>query len=86
MNPPLVHAKYKRRAAAHNVDPLVRQLFDHINALGVTYRSVERAAGLARNHMCKWKTGRANPTFSNLQAVCGALGLKLMVVPENINT
>lgn len=82
MNHAIVYAKYARRPPVTNIDPLVRGLFEHMNQLGVTYRSVEKSAGLARNHLTKWKSGRASPSFSNLQAVCGALGLRLVVVAE----
>lgn len=75
----------RRPVATRNNDPIIKALFNHIDACGFTYGSVEEEAGVARGRLYKWKSGMTSPTFILLAAVAETVGLKLILTEASFS-
>lgn len=64
-------------ARAH---PLVKRIFAEMRRQGVTYVELGERSGLARETLTAWRV-RNIPDLTSLEAVLGALGLKIAVAP-----
>jgi transcriptional regulator with XRE-family HTH domain len=59
---------------------LAGELARRRKALGLTQVQLARRVGLQQSEVSRLERGEANPTWSTLQAVLGALGARLAIV------
>jgi hypothetical protein len=70
-----------RKSALANVSPLIQFVYHQVDFQRLTYRDVEKRAGLADNALSSWFRGLAEPRAGNLEAVLNVLGYRLEAVP-----
>lgn len=64
---------------APDAHPAVQFLFAEINAIGLGFRPVERAADIGKDVIRGWRS--VSPTVDRLEAALRVLGYRLDVVP-----
>jgi transcriptional regulator with XRE-family HTH domain len=74
MSPPLP-------APAANAHPLVKFLYETLQARGLARSFVENRAGLGSNTMASWWNGERAIILQNMEAALGACGYSLKPVP-----
>lgn len=73
-------ANGKRRRMPAHVHPVVASALDLIERSELKQQIIADKSGVHRGTITHWRSA-ANPTIPNLDAVLGALGYKLAVVP-----
>ena len=68
---------------SRHTDPLVQELFGHLNAQRTTIAECAERAGINDEAIKGWRT-RWQPKLGNFQAALNALGLRLVIVPDDM--
>mgnify|MGYP002345549904 FL=1 len=65
-----------------NSHPSVHRLFEAAEEQRTTIMDISRKAGVAASTICGWRRGNM-PKVDNLDACLRAIGLRVVVVPED---
>lgn len=61
--------------------PLVRELFDHIDAAQLSYPEASRRIGVAENTIAQWRNGSCAPRIFHFECAANAVGYRVVLVP-----
>ena len=68
--------EFRRLSSPSKANPLVRKLFDEMNAQQIGILDMAERSGVNKNTLKDWRT-RTVPTVDNLQACLSVLGYEL---------
>ncbi len=68
--------EFRRLSSPSKANPLVRKLFDEMNAQQIGILDMAERSGINKNTLKDWRT-RTVPTVDNLQACLSVLGYEL---------
>lgn len=72
-----------KKKVATTASPCIRDLFDMIDASGMTYDQVSKRAGMSRPTLTRWKHGNYSPSLISVENVAQAIGLNLRFSVDN---
>lgn len=59
--------------------PVLKDLFAHIDASGLTMAEISKKSGVHSQTIQNWRRGRTGINLPNFQAVAGAIGLDVVL-------
>lgn len=65
------------KKVAATASPIVRELFDVIDRLGLTYQEVSNRSGVSRPTLTRYKHGKHSPRVLDIEDIAQVLGYEL---------
>lgn len=73
------------KKTATTASPLVRQLFEAVDASGLSYADIHALSGVHPVTMSYWKHGKNAPRWVDFEHVAQVLGFRIELVPLEEN-
>lgn len=79
-----VYNSYIGKKPARTASPVVRQLFEEIDALDIPYKEITARSGVHAVTLSYWKHGKNSPRWVDFENVAKAIGFSVVLQRDTV--